>query len=1013
MATLKTNSYDGRYMCFDCSSEVTGPGKTKITWELYARGGNSTYYYVGPITARINGEEVYSFDGRGQQATGRKAKGSFTVNHGTDGVGTYTWSIKAAIYKTSVNCTGSGTYTLASKNYPYTSISPATDLKVAFNNGTAGTSINIPSKTTYQIYLDEKGANTTTDKQLKFTWTAAKAGTQNPVKNQILQYWYNEQWNTFATLAGDATSYTMSLADFYEKTKPGDGSGSSKGFQIMAVPSKYGNDKGSNNVHVLNYYYYSLPYDLTLEFSTKYKISETQTITDIRTLELNNNTNLNASITLPQGDGTFSRVEERTVTLKYITTYSSNGEIGPYKTKINNQEMSAANSVVNIKGVSSFSVYCYNDIFTGNALTINIANTDTPINNTTVEFNFGTTTAKIKNKLPDNCDGWIHLYYKLNNDSQFSELADVAFKKLAADEPINLVRNGSFASNENLFTATSIDLKIEYYYSNGTAYSTIKTTVYENLDFYSIAQSSFNNNTRNKLEVDLTNNDNIVGIHFDTSYLNSEYSDYITTTINNTSLELDIIKSLYGSSFLSQNGDNFTLSGKPFFFTKAASQNNIGKFQSDTVTSHTVNYIPKQSFSVTETDAINMFQNIENGDNNFFSGFNIGIDYTKKDIPGRLIINDVRLNCDTYYDESKMAMILKVQGNDNLTFEDYGIDFYCQNLTIPIIIQLLDGGIYESYSASLLVSSIPNLQAKVTLFPVGKSQLVITTSHILSETLLDTIKGNFNINGSNYSIQLNEISPKDESTSLGYSTPANTYTILLDTLIPQILPNITITSSGSIIFDDSSASLTLTNTNFNLPVWFNPSLNIKNLNLELNDGNKLTLTGSLVNNNFSDCLLGYENNNENFTSTLAILVDGDFGLGSFAIDKADITASMSLDTDQAAAYLSTTQHSVQFTLNTTNNVNGATLTTIIHQNFFDIAPPLSLRANTVGIHTKNPENEKVGEGEDEKGCCLVVSATQDTKLIKFIVLNKKPILIDLEQGTISGAILDGGTWTQS
>lgn len=97
------------------SSKDTVNNRTRIYWTLTSVGGSSGYYWkAGPITVTIGGTKVLNvtsrFDLHGDG--GYKKTGNLYINHNDDGTKSVSMSIKAAIYSTSVNCTGSKTYTL-------------------------------------------------------------------------------------------------------------------------------------------------------------------------------------------------------------------------------------------------------------------------------------------------------------------------------------------------------------------------------------------------------------------------------------------------------------------------------------------------------------------------------------------------------------------------------------------------------------------------------------------------------------------------------------------------------------------------------------------------------------------------------------------------------------------------------------------------------------------------------------------------------------------------------------
>ena len=113
--SVSTNSYEGRYLTLSWTASQSIPNnQSTISWTLTANGGSSSYYYTGPITVTIDGRTVYSLSSSNRYAmyTGTVASGSTVLTHKTDGTKSFAVSVSAAIYSTSVNCTGSQTFTL-------------------------------------------------------------------------------------------------------------------------------------------------------------------------------------------------------------------------------------------------------------------------------------------------------------------------------------------------------------------------------------------------------------------------------------------------------------------------------------------------------------------------------------------------------------------------------------------------------------------------------------------------------------------------------------------------------------------------------------------------------------------------------------------------------------------------------------------------------------------------------------------------------------------------------------
>lgn len=89
---------------------------TTIKWTLKTNGtmGSSSWVYGGPITVTIGGKTVLSVTSRIKVNGdgGYKKTGTTVVTHNEDGTKTVAMSVKAALYSTSVNVTGSKSFAL-------------------------------------------------------------------------------------------------------------------------------------------------------------------------------------------------------------------------------------------------------------------------------------------------------------------------------------------------------------------------------------------------------------------------------------------------------------------------------------------------------------------------------------------------------------------------------------------------------------------------------------------------------------------------------------------------------------------------------------------------------------------------------------------------------------------------------------------------------------------------------------------------------------------------------------
>lgn len=112
--SVSTSKYDGRYLKLSWTATQNIANNTStIKWTLSAVGGNSSWYATRNVTVTIDGDTVYTRSGRVEQYTGTISSGSKTLTHNnTTGAKSFTVSVRAAIYTSSVNCTGSKTFTL-------------------------------------------------------------------------------------------------------------------------------------------------------------------------------------------------------------------------------------------------------------------------------------------------------------------------------------------------------------------------------------------------------------------------------------------------------------------------------------------------------------------------------------------------------------------------------------------------------------------------------------------------------------------------------------------------------------------------------------------------------------------------------------------------------------------------------------------------------------------------------------------------------------------------------------
>ena len=108
--TLKSSSYDGRYMQLVCESKSNGSAKNSstITWTLSTIGGSVPCYSTGATKVVINGTTVYSKDrvaystNKFPAAVGSES-GTLVVDHNIDGTKSINVKFSTAIYYKAVD----------------------------------------------------------------------------------------------------------------------------------------------------------------------------------------------------------------------------------------------------------------------------------------------------------------------------------------------------------------------------------------------------------------------------------------------------------------------------------------------------------------------------------------------------------------------------------------------------------------------------------------------------------------------------------------------------------------------------------------------------------------------------------------------------------------------------------------------------------------------------------------------------------------------------------------------
>lgn len=111
--SVETNDYKGRYYVLGWEVEQSIENNTStLSWKIEAIGGKNSWYAERTLTAVIAGTTVYSKTEKVSRYEGIVASGTLTLNHYTDGTRAFSASIQAAVYVSSINCSGSDVFSL-------------------------------------------------------------------------------------------------------------------------------------------------------------------------------------------------------------------------------------------------------------------------------------------------------------------------------------------------------------------------------------------------------------------------------------------------------------------------------------------------------------------------------------------------------------------------------------------------------------------------------------------------------------------------------------------------------------------------------------------------------------------------------------------------------------------------------------------------------------------------------------------------------------------------------------
>ena len=104
---------EGRYYTLSWTATQSIANNTStISWTLSTDGGYSSWMTERTVYVDIDGERVFSKTNAVDRYRGTIATGTKTISHNSDGTRSFSVSLAAAIYYSSIGCTGDQTFTL-------------------------------------------------------------------------------------------------------------------------------------------------------------------------------------------------------------------------------------------------------------------------------------------------------------------------------------------------------------------------------------------------------------------------------------------------------------------------------------------------------------------------------------------------------------------------------------------------------------------------------------------------------------------------------------------------------------------------------------------------------------------------------------------------------------------------------------------------------------------------------------------------------------------------------------
>lgn len=113
--TITTNAYLNRYYTLTwTATQSIEKNQSTISWALKAVGRSGEWFAERTLIAKLGGVTLISKTDRVERYDGTIKTGTFTVTHDSVGEASLSGSLQVAVYTSSVNCTGSGSWTLNS-----------------------------------------------------------------------------------------------------------------------------------------------------------------------------------------------------------------------------------------------------------------------------------------------------------------------------------------------------------------------------------------------------------------------------------------------------------------------------------------------------------------------------------------------------------------------------------------------------------------------------------------------------------------------------------------------------------------------------------------------------------------------------------------------------------------------------------------------------------------------------------------------------------------------------------